>query len=89
MKRYRVVLDAVASEDINDALQWLTERAPEKVSNWFDTLEQSIHSLETFPERCGIAPENGKWSDDFELRHLLFDKFPSVYRVIFTIIRAQ
>lgn len=84
MKIYEVVLSPEAREDINDSLQWLSEHAPEKMEEWFAALELSIHSLAELPERCNLAPENGKWGDE-ELRQLLFTDYPSKYRIIFTI----
>ena len=44
-----------------------------------------IH-LSTLPERCAYAPENGLWGDEV-LRQLLFQDYPSKYRIIFTVRR--
>ena len=37
------------------------------------------------PERCPLAPENGRWEPNLKLRQLLFDNYPSIYRIIFTV----
>ncbi|MAS05952.1 MAG: hypothetical protein CL534_14910 [Ahrensia sp.] len=36
------------------------------------------------PERCPLAPENGKWGTE-ELRQLLYQEYPSKYRILFHI----
>ena len=87
MTRYRIEIDPRASEDIDQALVWIGEQAPHKVEEWFDSLVSEIHSLETMPERCPLAPENGRWEPELELRQLLFDRYPSIYRILFTVIK--
>jgi plasmid stabilization system protein ParE len=84
--RYQVVIDPRAEEDIEQALNWLKEQAPHKVEEWFDSLESEILSLQTIPERCPLAPENGRWEPELEIRQLLFDRYPSTYRILFTIL---
>ena len=86
MTRNRIEIDPRASEDIHQALVWLGEQAPHKVEEWFDSLESEIYSLETMPERCPLAPENGRWEPELELRQLLFDRYPSIFRILFTVI---
>jgi toxin ParE1/3/4 len=46
---------------------------------WFNDLAKAVYSLERFPSRGTITPENKK------LRHLLFGKKPSIYRIIYAI----
>ena len=50
---------------------------------WFEGLEKAIASLATFPQRCPLAPENAEFP--FEVRHLLYERKPYVYRILFTI----
>ncbi len=46
---------------------------------WFRELEETIYSLERFPERGARVPERGK------LRELFFVEKPSTYRIIFAV----
>lgn len=46
-------------------------------------MEDAIASLNTFPERCPLAPESGSFP--FEVRQLLYGHKPHVYRILFTI----
>ena len=84
MQEYTVVFAPTAEEDLNNILAWLNEQAPEKVAEWITSLRADINTLQLMPERCPYAPENGLWGDE-ELRQLLFRKYPSQYRIIFTI----
>jgi len=86
-QKYRIVLAPVAEEDVGSAVEYLEEQAPEKCREWLASLRKALESLEVRPERCPLAPENGLWGTEV-LHQLLFDRYPSKYRVIFTIDEA-
>lgn len=86
MTRYCVELDPRAVEDIDNVLDWLAQEAPHKQAEWFEAIESEIQSLATMPQRCPLAPEHHRWESELELRQLLFDRYPSAYRIIFTIV---
>ena len=82
MQEYEIVFSPTAYEDLEETLQWLEKEAPEKVSEWYAEIKAEIGTLSQLPERCPKAPENGLWGDE-ELRQLLFQGYPSKYRIIF------
>lgn len=82
MQEYEVVFSPTAHEDLKEILEWLEQEAPEKVAEWYLAIKTEIMTLRTMPERCLRAPENGLWGEE-ELRQLLFQKYPSKYRIIF------
>lgn len=84
MQEYTVVFAPTAQEDLETVVAWLNEQAPEMVAEWITALRADINTLQLMPERCPYAPENGLWGDE-QLRQLLFQKYPSQYRIIFTI----
>jgi len=84
MEEYEIVFAPTALEDLESALEWLAENAPEKVGEWYLAIKASIQKLSALPERCPHAPENGLWEDE-ELRQLLFQEYASKYRIIFTV----
>ncbi len=84
MQEYTLVFAPTAKEDLESVVAWLNEQAPEKVAEWVMSLRSDIDTLQLMPERCPYAPENGLWGVE-ELRQLLFQQYPSQYRVIFTI----
>lgn len=52
---------------------------------WLDGITKAILSLEIFPERCAIAPENSYFTNA-EIRHLIYKKS---FRIIFTIQKNE
>lgn len=50
---------------------------------WYRGLKKAILSLETHPSRCPVTRENSN------LRHLLYDRKPHVYRVIYRILKKR
>jgi plasmid stabilization system protein ParE len=88
MQGYDIVFALTAHEDLKEILQWLEQEAPEKVSEWYAAIKAEIQTLSQMPERCPKAPENGLWGDE-ELRQLLFQNFPSKYRIIFHVSKSS
>lgn len=84
MREYEILFAPTAYEDLDEILNWLSREAPQKVAEWYAAIEASIQSLSHLPERCPFAPENGFWGGS-ELRQLLFQNYPSKYRIIFTV----
>ena len=85
MKSYRVVFAPSAQEDLTSILEWLEQQVElEKVQEWYGSLKEQIESLQHFPKRFRLAPENGLWGKE-EIRQLLSLKYPSPYRVLFTV----
>ncbi len=81
--QYRVVLQRLANQDLEDAYARAAENAPETAARWLDRFHQALSTLGNHPERCPFARENSKV--DVELREFLFGKKPYVFRVVFTI----
>jgi plasmid stabilization system protein ParE len=88
MREYDIVFAPSAYEDLDEILEWLSDEAPEKVSEWYAAIKAHIQTLSHLPERCPFAPENGLWGND-ELRQLLFQAYPSKYRIIFTVATSS
>jgi plasmid stabilization system protein ParE len=56
MKRWEVVIELPAQQDIAEAHRWIAERDSDAAERWFNSLYETIGSLEMFPERCPLAP---------------------------------
>ena len=83
MKRPSVVVEIPAQQDIAEAHRWLAERAPEAADRWFNGIYDTIGSLETFPERCPLAPESKFFNR--EIRQLFHGRRQNKYRILFTV----
>jgi plasmid stabilization system protein ParE len=80
---YSVRITARALREIDQALEWLSERSRQAALRWHEKLMDAVRSLEENPERCGLAPEC-EWYPG-ELRQLLHGKRQGVYRILFEV----
>jgi toxin ParE1/3/4 len=74
--QYLVRLTDRALRDLEAIYEFIEANSSERAFAWFNGLAEAIYSLERFPERGTVIPEDKK------LRDLLFGKKPSVYRII-------
>jgi len=77
--QYLVRLTDRALRDMKSIYEYVELTSLESAFTWFNDLEEAVYSLERYPERGSAIPENKK------LRHLLFGKKPSVYRIIYAV----
>lgn len=76
---YLVEITGRALRDLTRIYQHIEAETAAQAAQWFDGLEKAIKSLERNPQRAPIAPE------DRTLRHLLYGRKPSIYRVIYAV----
>ncbi len=81
--RYRVLLQRLAVQDLDEAAAWAAQHAPTTAGRWLERFHCALQTLDTNPQRCALAKENAKV--DVELREFHFGRRPNVFRVIFTI----
>lgn len=87
MKRCAVIVELPAQRDIAEARLWLAEREPEAAERWFNSLYDTIGSLEIFPERCPLAPESQ--SLNAEIREIFHGRRRHKYRILFTVTESE
>ena len=83
MKRYPVIVLPAAERDIGEAYKWLAEQDEEAAIRWYNRLMEVIFSLDTFPERCPLAPENKFLKT--EIREIFHGRRQHKYRILFTV----
>jgi toxin ParE1/3/4 len=76
---YLVRLADRALRDMAAIYEFIDAEASENAFAWLNDLAREIYSLERFPERGAVIPESKK------LRHLLFGKKPSIYRITYAV----
>jgi toxin ParE1/3/4 len=74
---YQVRLTDRAFRDLGAIYDFIEADSSETAFAWFSALAEAISSLERFPERGTVIPEDKK------LRHLLFGKSPNTYRTVY------
>ena len=76
---YIVNVTARAERDLALLYAQIDVEHSDTALNWYRGLRQAILSLEEYPSRCPVTPENR------HLRHLLIGHRPRIYRVIYRI----
>ena len=83
MTTYRVIIQPNAEAELDAAYRYRYDRAPQAAAWWFAGIVEAINSLEQFPARCPLAPENGHFAE--EIRQLFYGARRDVFRILFTI----
>jgi toxin ParE1/3/4 len=81
--KYQVEITDPAWVEVQEAYEWLAERAPVAADRWKAGLLEAIGNLETFPAACSLAPETAYFGR--EIRQLLYGKRHHKYRILFEI----
>lgn len=81
--KYRVVIQRLALEDLEESYLWATRRAPQTAARWLNRFHAELQTLADNPQRRSRAPENEKVHR--EIRQMLFGRRPNVFRAVFTI----
>jgi len=80
---YRVIIQPTAEAELDAAYRRIRARASAAAARWFNGIVEAINTLQEFPARCPLAPENGHFAE--EIRQLLYGRRRDRYRILFTI----
>ena len=81
--KYHIIIQPPAERDIQEAFSWIAKESPGHADLWRKGLAETIGSLEVFPERGALVPEDDVFAE--EIRELLYGKKGGIYRILFTI----
>lgn len=76
---YLVETTTRAERDLASIYRRIEAETSAQAAKWFNGMEEAINSLEEYPRRNPVTPENKAW------RHLLYGKKPYVYRIVYKI----
>lgn len=85
---YEVIISEPAEAEASEAFLWPNRVSPGFAKRWYSGLLDAIDSLNTFPKRCPLAPENESFPD-VEVRHLIYRQGKTVYRIVFCIFEPD
>src|SRR4051794_618642 len=85
---YVIEFTDTAAAEADAAYLWLSRRSPDLAIRWYGGLLQQVRRLETFPNRCALAPENDLFPST-EVRQYLYRLGRLVYRVLFFLADAD
>ena len=69
----------MAERDIEETWNFIAHDGPEEADKFVRRLEEQIETLERFPERCPLIPENEILGTRY--RYLLYGNYRSVFRI--------
>ena len=78
-KRYKVNLTQLAQKDLEQIYYYIADDSIHNARNFVLELEKKIYSLESFPDRQPLIPENEFFATDY--RHLIYKKYRIIYRI--------
>ncbi len=78
-KKYEVNLTHHAQNDLEHIFYYIAADSPNNAANFILDLEKHVSSLDTFPERHPLIPENEFFGTDY--RHLIHQKYRIIYRI--------
>jgi toxin ParE1/3/4 len=79
-KKYKVNLAQHAQDDLEHIYYYIAADSPNNAANFVLQLEEKIYSLNTYPERHPLIPENEFFGTDY--RHLIYKKYRVIYRIL-------
>ncbi len=77
--KYNVEIAPVAERDIEEIWDYIAADSPENATAFIVCLEEQIDTLEQFPERCPLIPENEQLGTAY--RHLLYGSYRTIFRI--------
>lgn len=78
-KKYQVNLSQQAQNDLEQIFYYIADDSIKNAANFILQLEKKVYSLELFPDRHPLIPENEFFGTDY--RHLIYKKYRIVYRI--------
>jgi toxin ParE1/3/4 len=79
-KKYRVDITVSAEADIAAIWDYIARDSPDAAAAFILRLEEQIATLERYPERCPLVPENDLLGTAY--RHLLFGNYRTIFRIV-------
>jgi len=79
-KKYRVDLTVTAEADTAAIWDYIAQDNPDAATAFILRLEDQIASLENFPERCPLIPENNLMGTAY--CHLLWGNYRTIFKIM-------
>ena len=82
--KFRVSITRAAESDIEQAWSFIAQDNPETADKFIGRLEEQIETLEIFPNRCALIPENEILGTRY--RHIIYGNYRTVFRAAKTTV---
>lgn len=79
-KKFSVDITATAESDVAEIWKHIAYDKPKAATVFVRHLEEQIGTLEKFPERCQLVPENEMLGTAY--RHLVYGNYRTIFRIV-------
>ena len=79
-KKFSVDITETAEADVNGIWEYIAQDKPESAADFVLRLEEQIGTLESFPERCRLVPENDLLGASY--RHLVYGNYRTIFKIV-------
>lgn len=79
-KKFSVDVTSTAEADIAEIWDYIAQDKPEAATAFVMRLEEQINTLENFPERCPLVPENELLGTAY--RHLVYGNYRTIFKIV-------
>lgn len=77
--KFRVSVSRAAERDLDDVWRFISQDSREAAVSFVLELEKRVSTLETFPARCPLIPENDLIGTQY--RHLIYGDYRMIFRI--------
>lgn len=81
---YSVEITPAAERDVEEIWTYIASDSQEIAAAFILKLEEQIGTLEQFPIRCALIPENEQLGTSY--RHLLYGAYRTIFRIVGTTV---
>lgn len=81
-KKFKVEITETAEKDVAEIWEYIAQDKPDTATAFIRRLEEQIGTLERFPERCPLIPENELLGATY--RHLLYGNYRTIFKIVGT-----
>jgi plasmid stabilization system protein ParE len=77
--KFHVNITLSAEKDVEEIWTYIAADSPAEATKFILKLEDQVTTLEQFPQRCPLIPENALLGT--ENRHLLYGNYRTIFRI--------
>ena len=77
--KFRIEITRSAQRDVEEIFTYIAADSPTHAAAFISQLERQVSTLEQFPERCPLIPENEILGSRY--RHLIYKHYRTIFRI--------
>ncbi len=77
--KFKVLITQAAEQDVEEIYTFIAEDSPLKAQEFVAELERQVKTLEYFPRRCSLIPENEILKTEY--RQLIYGDYRTIFKI--------